>query len=47
MRKAGARWRRWGAATRELLDTLLLWEPALKLDANGQAEGDRRRSTTH
>lgn len=25
------------AQTRELLDTLLLWEPALKLDANGQA----------
>ncbi|KRA06845.1 alpha-2-macroglobulin [Acidovorax sp. Root568] len=24
--------------TRELLDTLLLWEPALKLDANGQAK---------
>lgn len=23
--------------TRELLDTLLLWEPAIKLDANGQA----------
>ncbi|EER59091.1 alpha-2-macroglobulin domain protein [Acidovorax delafieldii 2AN] len=26
------------AQTRELLDTLLLWEPALKLDANGQAK---------
>jgi len=26
------------APTRELLDTLLLWEPALKLDANGQAK---------
>jgi uncharacterized protein YfaS (alpha-2-macroglobulin family) len=26
------------AQTRELLDTLLLWEPALKLDANGQAQ---------
>ncbi|WP_050813914.1 MG2 domain-containing protein [Acidovorax sp. NO-1] len=25
------------AQTRELLDTLLLWEPAIKLDANGQA----------
>lgn len=26
------------AQTRELLETLLLWEPALKLDANGQAK---------
>lgn len=26
------------AQTRELLDTLLLWEPAIKLDANGQAK---------
>lgn len=26
------------APTRELLDTLLLWEPAVKLDANGQAK---------
>jgi len=26
------------APTRELLDTLLLWQPALKLDANGQAK---------
>jgi len=26
------------SSTRELLDTLLLWEPALKLDANGQAK---------
>ncbi|MBV7427537.1 MULTISPECIES: Ig-like domain-containing alpha-2-macroglobulin family protein [unclassified Acidovorax] len=26
------------AQTRELLDTLLLWEPALQLDANGQAK---------
>ena len=26
------------AQTRELLDTLLLWEPSLKLDANGQAK---------
>jgi hypothetical protein len=25
------------SGTRELLDTLLLWEPAVKLDANGQA----------
>jgi alpha-2-macroglobulin len=26
------------AQTRELLDTLLLWEPAIQLDANGQAK---------
>jgi len=26
------------AQTRELLDTLLLWQPAIKLDANGQAK---------
>ena len=36
---AARRWRRQGA-TRQLLDTLLTWQPAVKLDARGEAMVD-------
>jgi uncharacterized protein YfaS (alpha-2-macroglobulin family) len=40
-RKAvGRRWRRGKSPTRELLDTLLLWKPAVQLDANGRTQID-------